>query len=332
MSGSAILELDANEPQRRSRIVTERTLTEGEDIVIAGSDGGHIETPEDALHAARLEIEQRDQLLATERDARTRAEREAQRMQTANAQNRGAAIAAQVEAATTSQVQAEAALRTARESGDLEAEIAATRAMTAAQFRLEALNAEHQRIKLDPNSDAGNVQQPASQQNSISAATQQWIDAHPRFNSDAAYRQKILDHHYEVVRDGTTPESPAYFRAMNSKAAELDGGGNTPTQRTTNMADQRGNDRFDGARPSQGSGSSSGGNTVQTGLGPVTVIKRGGQTHISIPVSVRADFEEGAKVCGMSLEKYALEQVKISQEQSNGGSAGSIFSEGRTYR
>ena len=94
---------------------------------------------------------------------------------------------------------------------------------------------------------------------------------------------------------------------------------------------------FDGAPPTRGTPSSgAGGNTVQTALGPVTVIRgAGGKVSVKVPDHLRSDFEEGARICGMSLGDYIYDQFQCAQIAARGGDNGLRSAEGRegrTYR
>lgn len=84
---------------------------------------------------------------------------------------------------------------------------------------------------------------------------------------------------------------------------------------------------FNGAPPSRGSGGGgSGGKTVQTAFGPVTVFtKSDGTKSVRVPPDRRADFEEGAKICNMPLGEYILDMAE-------NGNSGLITAEGSVYR
>lgn len=61
-----------------------------------------------------------------------------------------------------------------------------------------------------------------ARQPQTSDKAQQWIAAHPRFNTDAAYRYKALAAHEEAIASGLPVDSDAYFDHIN---AALDEGG-----------------------------------------------------------------------------------------------------------
>lgn len=316
-------------PERGMTETTEIALVEGEEAA-AGTDG--VQSPEEALAEAQRIIAERNQQLGAEQAARTRAEREAQRQQAGRAQDRGAALAAVVEASVSAQAQARQALRAARESGDIDEEIKATEALSQATYRLDQANAQIQNLKVDPTSAAGAMDQP-QQQGGVSQSAQSWIDRHPRFNSDPSYKATLMAVHYDVVKDGVAPDSPAYFRALDAKAAELDAG--TTRERNAPMAEPAPTRaaQFNGASPTRGSGAPAAGGVVKTLLGPVTVGRRaGGKITVQVPPHLKADFEEGAKISGMSLGDYIYEQVRVAEEREAGGDGGLITDEGRTFR
>lgn len=333
---SDTIEVDTVHGARRPRPAMDRTMTEGDPVVVEG-DGGAI-TPEDALAEAQRVIREYDHLqqqLVQEQQARTRAEREAQRAQVGRQQDRGAVLAAAVEAATSAQAQAEAAVEAARESGDIKAEIAANKALLQATFRLEAANAQLSQAQTrgDPTSSAGSMEQP--QQQAVSSAAQAWIGRHPRFNSDPHYRATLLAAHGAAVNDGLTPDSPAYFRELDRVAATLEGNDQGGSQVSDNSRPSgSGNQQFSGASPTRGGGGAGGNSSVvRTMLGDVTVTRRpGGKIGVQVPPHLKADFEEGAKISGMQLGDYIYEQVEIARERQGGGTGGLITEEGRTFR
>jgi hypothetical protein len=108
--------------------------------------------------------------------------------------------------------------------------------------------------------------------------------------------------------------------------------GNGRQQRDIDMTTR--DSGFQGAPPSSaGGGNGAGRGAVQTALGTVHVSRTaGGVTQIHIPPQVKDDFVEGARICGMALGDYALEQVRIAQEQRAGGNASLILQEGKIYR
>jgi hypothetical protein len=168
----------------------------------------------------------------------------------------------------------------------------------------------------------------------VSEASQRWISSKPEFNR---HRDALILRHQELLNDGIQPDSRAYFRELDSEYDRLTGGANHRDNNNNGdrsvAGSSNGQRQFDGAPPSRGgNGGGSQGGTVNTLLGPVTVRTVNGQTFLTIPDHLRADFAEGAKVVGMSLPEYTMEQVNIARERQSGGTGGLIMEEGRTYR
>lgn len=290
-------------------------------------------TPEEALADMQRAVADKDRQLDEAKQARTRAEREAARAHAGRAVDRGAAVAGQLEAAKSEKDRAKAAKKAARESGDLEAEIAADEAFNAASFREMSASAELAALKADPTSAAGRTTEP-SQRGGYSPQAQSWIDNHPRFNSDTSYKGTILRAHEQAVQDGIVEGSPAYFRELDRVAATMEqqnGGGNSRTE-------ERGGtmpNGFQGAPPARGgsTGRGQGSGWEQTLLGPVQVSERAdGKVQLKVPPELHADFVEGAKITGMDLGDYIYEQVQIARERRSGGTGSLTIQEGVTYR
>jgi hypothetical protein len=319
--------VEAPEARRRSRERPERAMTDAPEVAVLSGDDNAQPDAEQELADARRAIQARDATLAQEREARTRAEREAARALAGRATDRSAAVAAAVEAATSDQTRARQAMRVARESGDLDAEMKANEELSAATYRAAQAAGELAAMKAgDPTSAAGQMQQagqpqqqPQQPQGGTSAAAQAWIAAHPRFNSDRGYKAAMIAAHTDLVADGVAPDSPAYFRALDEAAATLDGG---RTQRTEPMPEPR--QSYNGAPPSRGgSGGNGRGGTVQTPLGPVSVTRKSdGNVGVAVAKHLRGNFEEGARISNMNLGDYIYEQVLIAEERQAGGDGG----------
>jgi hypothetical protein len=319
------------EPTRTSRVALERQMTvETPAPVEVSSDGSP--DPEAFLAETQKTLAKREEELAAAKREKadllaqkTRAEREAQRANQGRVSDRQAAVAAAVESANSERQAAINALKAARETGDFDGELKALDALSNATYRLNSASAELAQAKVsgEPTSAAGNVQdQPDGQ---IDSQSQAWIADHPRFEKDPAYRQAILDAHYQTIRDGVKASSPAYFRELDRVASMLDGTTNQG-DRDVSQQNSGGRQSFGGAPPSRNGNGGGGGKTVNTALGPVTVYtKSDGRKSVSVPQHLKADFEEGAKVCNMPLGEYILDMAEHGQE-------GLITSEGTSYR
>lgn len=281
----------------------------------------------------------RRDLLAAQSTA-SRATREAQRSGQLGRNARQQAAVTIVESATSEKSSAAQALRAAREAGDIDAELKAQEQLQNAIWRLNEATRDLEAAKGDPTSAAGNVtedgqggRQPIAGDTGVSPATQSWIDRHPRFTSDIGYRQVMLKAHADAITDGITVDSPAYFRHLDEQAAVLDsgggGGGGMDVGKLSGSRPLQGNQQDFGGAPTTRGGSNSGqggSRVVNSRLGPITVRDRSdGKRILSVPPGLKADFEEGAKVCGMKLADYINDIV----EQ---GDTGLIIGEGHDYR
>jgi hypothetical protein len=335
--------IEGPEQRRSRRERPDREMTQPEIDPVTIEESATF-SPEDAVADAARKLQESQRSVETERAGRLAAERTAadarQQVQQANAgrtQDRTAAVAAAVEAAKSEADLAEAAFVSAREMGDAGAEAKALRAMSQADFRLNQATGELATIQANGQRQQD---QPRQQQNGPGPAAQAWINRNPRFNTDTAFKQAALTAHAEAITDGIVAESPAYFRHIESRLLEAghEVSGAQPQERQQRMEEPRTpprrQEQFSGAPPSRGDGGgASRANTVQTLLGPVTVNRRAdGKVGIQIPQNLRENFEEGAKITGMTLAEYAYEQVQVAEERKAGGNGGMIESETQTWR
>ena len=294
----------------------------------------------DAVVNAADVVKERDAALAQERAARQAAEAsaaEARRVAAVHAagrrDERTMAIAAAVEAAKSDQERAKAAMRTAREAGDVEAEAQAIVELQNSSFRFSQASAELAQIQSGQSAPAARAN--ANQQPAISPAAQAWIDAHPRFNTDPAYQHEMLAHHHRLARD-SGEGSPAYWRGLDAAHAAIEareGPSHTEKPADRDSEPMAYSATSTAAPSSRGSGSSNSSSRIETLLGEVYVSRNSdGRIGIRIPPHLREVFEEGAAICKMPLHEYAYEQVKIAQERQAGGHGGLITSEGNRYK
>ena len=316
MSQTIEVEATARQPrQRTERAMSPDVVPEGSVVLNAAPDETEV-----ALQQAMQVIQQKDAEIAAASAGRTAAERVAQRAQAAVAQTRGTALAAEVEAATTAKASAVAAKRAAREAGDLDAEIAADEALTAASYKLERANDALKNTP--PESQAGQMQDPGS---GVSPAVAQFIAAHPRWHTDKAFRDRLMQEHTALLADGVAAETPAYFRTLHNVARQLEQPAVQPRENPMPPVD-----RFNGAPTDRGSpGGGNGQNVVQTALGPVSVTRRrDGSIAVQVAPQALADFEEGARTSKMKLGDYIYEQVKMVTE----GTPDMTNMEGKVFR
>lgn len=271
--------------------------------------------------------------------ARRRAERDAaaaraqvQRMQQQRQQDSRAmvqAALAQVEAQIAS---ATSAYRLAREAGDLDAEIAANQELQAAAAQRALLQSQgaaagqDQQAGSDPQADMVVVNG-----RTLTRRSADWVRSHPRFNTDRAYRGVAIDAHNEAQQLGLAVDSPEYFDHIE-RALDEQFGGDDRSQSRGNGGSQE-MSSSGGAPPTRHQGGSVSGRTVSTLFGPLIVRRSAsGGMQIQIPPDRRADWEEAARINGMSLGDYCKSQVEIAEERAQGGNGGLITAEGMVYR
>jgi len=343
--------VEGPEARRARREAPERTMSEAPTISVetAVPSGP---SPEDALKDAQKAIEERDQKLAeaNRREAAARSDAAQARDDAARARQGGAVARTQSlktehERAKADKEAAKLAIKTARDAGDLDAEIKAQESFNSADFRmnstkqqLDQLNAGGEMRMEEPETRS---QGGGGQRVQISAPAQDWISRHPRFNTDPAYREKLLAADNQAKLDGIIADSPAYFRALDAAHDAFvraeggnNGGDGGHEMNNRNNGGSRRQESSEATPPSRQQGGHGGASRqVKTALGTVSVTRRqDGKIAIQIPPAIRADFEEGARITNMDLGSYAFEQVKIADEVAAGGTGGLIREEGSIWK
>lgn len=303
--------------------------------------------------AHRALAEKERQIVAARREASNaqsvaaRARDEAARAQMGRASDRASAVASAIEAAKADKAAAKIALRTAREAGDFDAEIAASEMFQSATYRETQATGELAWINQQANAAPAPQQQSdqGSAGDRMSPEARAWLDAHPRFHSDEAYRAVAEGAHTAAIRKGLVIGSQDYVneidRIVTSVYGAEHGTSDEPPlpRRQQTMTDPNVNRRQDhgstaGASNRGGGGSQSGARTVETLFGPVGVTRQGGRiVQVVLPppgTEKRADWEEAATIAGMKLGEYAYEQVKIAEDRQSGGNGGWVQGDGTT--
>lgn len=349
MSESLTIDQDVggslNRVSRRDR--PPRAAPEAPPVTI--EDAGYSISPEDALEQATNQLAEKDRQVAAERrlareaqDRADAAQRAANQMATARTQDQQTVVAQALEAAKESQQSSRLALRAAREAGDIDAEMSATEALSAASFRAAQAEAELARIKAAP-APVPPVQTGTT--DGPTPAAQRWMDEHPRYHTDAVYAGAAIGAHNDAIRRGMAAGSEAYIdhieRTMTSIYGEGHGVAETgaPPVRPANGGNRdmtppasRGNGAVPPSR--SGGGSNGGWQTIKSDLGELLVQKRSdGTMGVRFGNSTsEANFKEGAETCRMSLADYVKEQVDIHDEIAAGGNAGLVYGDGRSFR
>lgn len=311
-----------NTGTRRTQRTEPAAIVDG-DVDLNGDDdaAGALAQSQKALkdHEATARRE-RAERVAAQRRAED-AERRLQESQAGRVEDRAAALRAELDSAKTARDAASAAYRAARESGDMDGEQAAIELLTAANVNIRAGEADLARHGAAPRADGGaapRAPQQATQQ--FTPETQAWIDAHPQFMTDPAYRAACAGADQLARARGLAVDTPEYFRYVERTIArELNG--ERDTQQENRM--DRGNS---GAPPSRGSSNGPGSRIVQTDIGQMRVTSgANGKLSIAFPnAHERGDFEEAARICNMKLADYCHEQVKIDDDRRQGRATGLV--------
>jgi hypothetical protein len=254
-----------------------------------------------------------------------------------------------LEGAKAEQNAAKMAIRSAREMGDVDAELAAQEAFSGASYRIAQATGELEYLKAQPR---------PSQQRQAGGRTpeaQRWLDEHPRFNTDRKYRGVAIDAHNEAIREGNPEGSPQYVdyidRVMAQEFGENHGHDDGHDETTDHqdpgarrpMNNQQRRPAATAVPPSRGSGAGNGWKTMKTPLGDLLVQDRSDGTRgIKFPnAKTQSDFEEGAMLdkrasqspenFRKALAEYANEQVEIAREIAAGGNGDLVIGEGRSF-
>lgn len=315
-------------------------------------DSGPDQSAERMLEDSQRAIQERDRQLAeaNQRAARAqseaaRARDEAARANMERAGDRATAVAAQIEAAQADQATATAALRAARDSGDVDAEVKAQELLASSLYRLNQSKGELAWLEQQGKQAPPQRQQPIYQP---SIEAQRWLAEHPQFNTDPDYRAAAEGAHGAAIRAGHREGSAEYVQHIDQMMERLYGPGHGQggqPMRRQEMDTPRRQDMTSSAGATNRGGSSGGtggGRAVQTPFGPLYVNERSdGRINIQIPQSARladgsertrADWEEAATISGVPLAEYAWEYVKASREMAAGGNGGWIKGDGQVSR
>ena len=324
-----------------------------DDVSVLTGEGNAPDSLEAMLAASEAALAERDRQLAdTNRRAQQAADEARQardaaaRANQGRVQDRAALVASTIEAASADKASATLALRTARESGDFDAEVKAQEMLASALYRHTQATAELNQMR------AGGAQQPVQrdqgqqQPHQPSEAAQRWLDSHPRYHTDRAYRAVAVGGHTAALEAGLAAGSQEYVDFIDNLVASVYGpnhgtGDAAPITRGQPMQQhQQQPSSTSSAGPSNRGGGGSaagGGNVVQTLLGPVAVTRRGGQiAQVRLlprgGTDVTEDWKEGATIAGMDLGEYVKEQVLIAEERSAGGTGGWVHGDGQISR
>lgn len=317
--------------ERSGRAVREREMDEivrqddlpGLEVAEDGDDAA--QTPEEVAAEHKRLVEEANSRAETERQARLRAEEQARdatakiqssQVDAFTAQER--AIASQVEAQTRLLEQAQANYRSARETGDIDTELKAVRALSGAENALSRLEDQKAFLAKAKAEFEARPTQPVQQDmasrqpQTYSQASQGWIDKHPEFNSNPYYKSVVLGAAQAAIQDGNMADTPAFFRFLDEAVARAfppeplanQTPGRQPPARRQPPASSM------AAPPSRSAPSSSRNGDID----PAVIARQLGVTV--------QDLRDYSKVARMPFEKYVAEQAQIILEQSRGENAG----------
>lgn len=342
MSDSVTIDVDGEAVTRQPR--QDRPEPQRAEAQVEISTDIAFADPDDLLAQSQRALEE-SEARARESDAKAQraesnaahARNQAAQANMARAGDRAAAVASSMESAKADQTSAKIALKVARDSGDMDAEIAAQEMLSSALYRYNQASGELNWLNEQGRQQPQQQQRPQPAGDGLSDAARQWIADHPQFNSDSVYRGVATAAHEQALKDGMAVDSPSYFRHIEAAVARFEQRRDAPQEKPMNGNGARpnGNGHTSSAAPSNRGGGSGGSRsgTVNTLLGPVSVADlTNGRMRIDIPPAARADWEEAASINKMTLGEYAYEQVKIARELAAGGNAGWVRGDGVTHQ
>ena len=320
-------------PRRREREIE----VEKDDGITFDGGGSDSASPEDVLADSQRQLREKDEELAHARRAqqesearRVQAEQHVAQSNVARVSDRHAAVAGALEAANSEKAAARIALRMAHESGDIDAMADAQEAISTATFRASQAASEIEWIKANPPQRQQQAAEPE-----ISNEAKKWLDSHPMFYSDDAYRATAEGAHSSALRAGHADGSRRYIDHIEGIMTKVYGSGHgregaQPRQQegSRNMREDDGG-RGSGAPPSRQNGGGTGGykEHVIGNLGTLLVQKRADGT-MGVRFKDQAskeNFIEGAETCRMDLKKYLADFIE-------NGTDDLITGEGRFYQ
>lgn len=302
--------------ERPQREVHREEPTQPKIVVEADADDGV--SPADALAESRRQLQDNERRLAEERRLRTAAERNAQQAAaqaaTARQSDRQAVLQSTISGAEGEISAAEAAYRSAREAGDVDAEIAASRTLAAATSRLDRATSELEWAKTQAPQQQG---QPGP-----SAAAQAWLDSHPLYFQDDEYQAMAHVADKRAIAAGHKSGSDAYVAAVEKFMADKYGeghgqiGGDPPVNNRQTPSRDRGGELTPSRRATPG-GNTGGYKTADIPkYGSIQYREEADGTRrirFTNPAQ-KADLEEFAGVCKMPFSDYVNDLIAAHEE------------------
>lgn len=364
MAGEAEIVTDSGETSRKPLNLPDRPDPE---IIIESATerrGAKRSDEEDAVAAAQRAAEEANARTAAanaERDAAL-AERDAAQARAGNTvvSERLQSITAQIDNLKAAIDGAKGRKRAARDAGNFEEEEAADEQRLEAATKLALLERDKQAAEADieRRKASGGQRQPGGEggtrQPQISALEKQWLQDHPLFESDPAYQADVIGASQTAQSLGYMRGSPAFIKFVNERLTKLHGEGHgvasthgKPQGRSRGgRSDQFNVERrpLSEAMPRSAETTddfSAGGGVryVDTDLGRVEMTTGpAGKPMIRFPNQRLKDmWADAAGWSGthrdgtpkMTLADYAMEQIKIAEEQRQGLSGGITYDDER---
>lgn len=294
-----------------------------DDEVIQGSlNGEDTQTAErpDPTQAVEDARRQADQERAGRVAAENRANEAENRARTTVASAQELTLDAQISGFDAKVNEARAARRAARDSGDPDAEDVADAALqdALADKKLATLQRDHFKSQRE-----AEAKQPRQQNNQpqISPAAKQWIDAHPRFNTDQEYHHEAIAAHGRWVAQGKQVDTPEYFAFVENRLAR-EFPDSAPTNQRQPVTQTRRPASSTAASPARG-GDGGASRTTQLTEGDIAR---------ALGVEV-ADLKQAAAWNDMKYDAYLKDQAEIIAAKRDGRPTG-LFGggDGATYR
>jgi len=293
-----------------------------DDAVISGSlngeetQDGERPDPTQAVEDARRQVDQ-------ERAGRLAAEKRAAEAEstarTSVASAHEQAIEAKIGGYESRVNEARAARRAARDAGDPDAEDTADAALQDALADKKLAERERDWLK-GQRETAAKQPQRENDGPQITPAAKQWIDAHPRFNTDQEYHTEALAAHHRWVAQGKSVDTPEYFAFVESRLArEFPDTTSTPRPAVTQTRRPASSTAASPARGGDGGGA----RTTQLTESDIA-------RALGVEVS---DLKTAADWNGMKYDAYLKDQAEIIAAKRDGRPTG-LFGggDGATYR
>lgn len=291
---------------------------------------------EDALATAKKTIEDRDRTIAGLKTTVVQTSTAASEQAVGRLKERETAIVSGIAAAEAAEAAGAQALRTAREAGDLDAELKAMD--TLADAKLQKMKWNEAKTTYDANKDRLTKEAEALGKPKLpsgpDAESQRWLEEHPLIGTDQQYRKDADDAHDLAVKNRMPPGHPGYIAAVNAHLERLHGKdhGKAKAEKKTDNTDgdlvvteqQRGTSMSAPAGRSGEDGSFS----MSVG-GKSLSLSVNGEGKEVLRGTIPGEWVEAAKWNKMTPHEYAISRLKIAKD---GGAGGIQFGEGAIYR